>query len=93
MVHSESFLVENRNFSFVFCKGKTKCMKSSDCVIKHPGMHSTGLAMVVSRGVETLPEQCSICVLLYSMWWFVGENCWHSNCLHLVPLGGSVRLL
>ncbi|XP_048827069.1 zinc finger protein 330 isoform X2 [Brienomyrus brachyistius] len=26
--------------------GKTKCMKSSDCVIKHPGMHSTGLAMV-----------------------------------------------
>ncbi|KAJ8403630.1 hypothetical protein AAFF_G00349560 [Aldrovandia affinis] len=26
--------------------GKTKCMKSSDCVIKHPGVHSTGLAMV-----------------------------------------------
>uniref|UniRef100_A0A672I588 Zinc finger protein 330 n=1 Tax=Salarias fasciatus TaxID=181472 RepID=A0A672I588_SALFA len=26
--------------------GKTKCMKSSDCVIKHPGIHSTGMAMV-----------------------------------------------
>ncbi|XP_018591153.2 zinc finger protein 330 [Scleropages formosus] len=26
--------------------GKTKCMKSSDCVIKHPGVHSTGMAMV-----------------------------------------------
>lgn len=22
-------------------------MKSSDCVIKHPGIHSTGMAMVV----------------------------------------------
>lgn len=29
--------------------GKTKCMKSSDCVIKHPGVHSTGMAMVVSE--------------------------------------------
>lgn len=28
--------------------GKTKCMKSSDCVIKHPGIHTTGMAMVVS---------------------------------------------
>ncbi|XP_032916591.1 zinc finger protein 330-like [Catharus ustulatus] len=28
--------------------GKTKCMmKSSDCVIKHAGVYSTGLAMVV----------------------------------------------
>ncbi|XP_056103196.1 zinc finger protein 330 [Rhinichthys klamathensis goyatoka] len=26
--------------------GKTKCMKSSDCVIKHPGVHSTGMGMV-----------------------------------------------
>uniref|UniRef100_A0A3Q2FFH4 Zinc finger protein 330 n=1 Tax=Cyprinodon variegatus TaxID=28743 RepID=A0A3Q2FFH4_CYPVA len=26
--------------------GKTKCMKASDCVIKHPGIHSTGMAMV-----------------------------------------------
>uniref|UniRef100_A0A1A8BNG5 Zinc finger protein 330 n=1 Tax=Nothobranchius kadleci TaxID=1051664 RepID=A0A1A8BNG5_NOTKA len=26
--------------------GKTKCMKSSDCVIKHPGIHTTGMAMV-----------------------------------------------
>uniref|UniRef100_A0A8D3DL44 Zinc finger protein 330 n=1 Tax=Scophthalmus maximus TaxID=52904 RepID=A0A8D3DL44_SCOMX len=26
--------------------GKTKCMKSSDCVVKHPGIHSTGMAMV-----------------------------------------------
>uniref|UniRef100_A0A674NX25 Zinc finger protein 330 n=1 Tax=Takifugu rubripes TaxID=31033 RepID=A0A674NX25_TAKRU len=26
--------------------GKTKCMKSSDCVIKHPGIHSTGMGMV-----------------------------------------------
>ncbi|MEQ2208806.1 hypothetical protein XENOCAPTIV_015683, partial [Xenoophorus captivus] len=25
---------------------KTKCMKASDCVIKHPGIHSTGMAMV-----------------------------------------------
>lgn len=24
-------------------------MKSSDCVIKHPGIHSTGMAMVVSH--------------------------------------------
>lgn len=23
-------------------------MKTSDCVIKHPGIHSTGMAMVVS---------------------------------------------
>lgn len=26
--------------------GKTKCMKSSDCVVKHPGVHSTGMGMV-----------------------------------------------
>ncbi|XP_016362092.1 zinc finger protein 330 [Sinocyclocheilus anshuiensis] len=26
--------------------GKTKCMKASDCVIKHPGVHSTGMGMV-----------------------------------------------
>ncbi|XP_070971219.1 zinc finger protein 330-like [Oncorhynchus clarkii lewisi] len=26
--------------------GKTKCMKSSDCVIKHPGIHATGMGMV-----------------------------------------------
>uniref|UniRef100_A0A672YV92 Zinc finger protein 330 n=2 Tax=Sphaeramia orbicularis TaxID=375764 RepID=A0A672YV92_9TELE len=26
--------------------GKMKCMKSSDCVIKHPGIHTTGMAMV-----------------------------------------------
>lgn len=32
-----------------FSLGKTKCMmKSSDCVIKHAGVYSTGLAMVVS---------------------------------------------
>ncbi|XP_030048104.1 zinc finger protein 330-like [Microcaecilia unicolor] len=30
--------------------GKTKCMmKSSDCVIKHAGVYSTGLAMVALR--------------------------------------------
>ncbi|XP_054635476.1 zinc finger protein 330 isoform X3 [Dunckerocampus dactyliophorus] len=26
--------------------GKTKCMKTSDCVVKHPGIHSTGMGMV-----------------------------------------------
>uniref|UniRef100_H2ZKN9 Zinc finger protein 330 n=1 Tax=Ciona savignyi TaxID=51511 RepID=H2ZKN9_CIOSA len=26
--------------------GKQKCMKSSDCVIKHPGQHTTGMQMV-----------------------------------------------
>lgn len=26
--------------------GKQKCMKSSDCVIKHPGKHTTGMEMV-----------------------------------------------
>ncbi|KTG32968.1 hypothetical protein cypCar_00038961 [Cyprinus carpio] len=26
--------------------GKTKCMKASDCVVKHPGVHSTGMGMV-----------------------------------------------
>lgn len=34
--------------AFLFSTGKTKCMmKSSDCVIKHAGVYSTGLAMVV----------------------------------------------
>ncbi|GAA6080614.1 zinc finger protein 330 [Tachysurus ichikawai] len=32
--------------TFVVFKGKTKCMKSSDCVVKHPGVHSTGMGMV-----------------------------------------------
>lgn len=26
-------------------------MKSSDCVIKHPGIHSTGMGMVVSMNI------------------------------------------
>lgn len=26
--------------------GKQKCMKSSDCVVRHPGQHATGMSMV-----------------------------------------------
>nr|XP_002128235.1 zinc finger protein 330 [Ciona intestinalis] len=26
--------------------GKQKCMKSSDCIVKHPGQHTTGMQMV-----------------------------------------------
>ncbi|XP_064567401.1 zinc finger protein 330 isoform X2 [Zonotrichia leucophrys gambelii] len=34
-------------WNVISAKGKTKCMmKSSDCVIKHAGVYSTGLAMV-----------------------------------------------
>lgn len=45
-------LVCRANSAYIFISfqpGKTKCMmKSSDCVIKHAGVYSTGLAMVVS---------------------------------------------
>jgi len=34
----------------VFFVGKSKCMmKSGDCVVKHPGIFTTGLKMVVSE--------------------------------------------
>jgi len=33
----------------VLCVGKSKCMmKTGDCVIKHPGVFTTGLKLVVS---------------------------------------------
>ncbi|XP_028658574.2 zinc finger protein 330 [Erpetoichthys calabaricus] len=75
---------KNRSFCY-FCSsvqklpicaqcGKTKCMmKSSDCVIKHPGVHSTGLAMVgaicdfceawVCHGKKCLSTHACICPL------------------------------
>ncbi|XP_038648379.1 zinc finger protein 330 [Scyliorhinus canicula] len=54
--------------------GKTKCMlKSSDCVVKHPGVYSTGLAMVgavcdyceawVCHGRKCLSTHACICPL------------------------------
>ncbi|KAG7239238.1 hypothetical protein INR49_029883 [Caranx melampygus] len=53
--------------------GKTKCMKSSDCVIKHPGVHSTGMAMVgavcdfceawVCHGRKCLSTHACVCPL------------------------------
>ncbi|KAK1175872.1 zinc finger protein 330-like isoform X1 [Acipenser oxyrinchus oxyrinchus] len=55
--------------------GKTKCMmKSSDCVIRHPGIYSTGLAMVgavcdfceawVCHGKKCLGTHACICPLV-----------------------------
>ena len=36
-------------FKKILHAGKMKCMaKTGDCVIKHAGVHTTGLAMVVS---------------------------------------------
>ncbi|CAJ1052458.1 zinc finger protein 330 [Xyrichtys novacula] len=53
--------------------GKTKCMKSSDCVIKHPGIHTTGMAMVgavcdfceawVCHGRKCLSTHACVCPL------------------------------
>lgn len=54
--------------------GKTKCMlKSSDCVVRHPGVYSTGLAMVgaicdfceawVCHGRKCLSTHACICPL------------------------------
>jgi len=54
--------------------GKQKCMKSSDCVIKHPGQHVTGMAMVgavcdiceawVCHGRKCLSTHACTCPLL-----------------------------
>ncbi|XP_056442317.1 zinc finger protein 330 [Gadus chalcogrammus] len=53
--------------------GKTKCMKSSDCVIRHPGIHSTGMGMVgavcdfceawVCHGRKCLSTHACVCPL------------------------------
>ncbi|KAF3852515.1 hypothetical protein F7725_005870, partial [Dissostichus mawsoni] len=58
------------NFTMV-CK--TKCMKSSDCVVKHPGLHTTGMAMVgavcdfceawVCHGRKCLSTHSCVCPL------------------------------
>ncbi|XP_054635474.1 zinc finger protein 330 isoform X2 [Dunckerocampus dactyliophorus] len=39
-------LHDKPHFSMTAYIGKTKCMKTSDCVVKHPGIHSTGMGMV-----------------------------------------------
>ncbi|KAM8842325.1 zinc finger protein 330 isoform 1-T2 [Synchiropus picturatus] len=75
---------KNRAFCY-FCRavqklpvcaqcGKTKCMKASDCVIKHPGVHITGMGMVgavcdfceawVCHGRKCLSTHACICPLV-----------------------------
>lgn len=70
--------------TFCFCSGKTKCMmKSSDCVIKHAGVYSTGLAMVVCIRNDSFFFQ----VWYYSMQIFLkqgkkglhNDSIWHTE--------------
>lgn len=72
-------------FALLLSVGKSKCMmKTGDCVIKHPGVFTTGLKLVVSYTSHH--------------WIFLGSNsnmsvwCTHLLiCLH--NLETSVRLL
>lgn len=59
--------------------GKQKCMKSSDCVIKHAGRHTTGMEMVGAI--------CDIC----EAWVCHGRNCLAVHTCEC-PLDGAVCL-
>uniref|UniRef100_A0A8C7IEH9 Zinc finger protein 330 n=1 Tax=Oncorhynchus kisutch TaxID=8019 RepID=A0A8C7IEH9_ONCKI len=77
--------------------GKTKCMKSSDCVIKHPGIHATGMGMVgavcdfceawVCHGRKCLSTHACTCPLMDADCIECERCVWdHGNLCHFIIL-------
>ncbi|CAL8331452.1 unnamed protein product [Lota lota] len=87
--------------------GKTKCMKSSDCVIRHPGIHSTGMGMVgavcdfceawVCHGRKCLSTHACICPLTDAECIECDRNVWEHGKLSTIhnslPLGSLTEIV